>query len=199
MLTPEELSKLKPEFERIRSHLETALDESETKSADDASGHFIAALALMEELVERVAEEQGHSVTEALKRVTGAANSPTGAGVVGGISGAASSLAFTGLGGFGVVAGGSAVGLGGLAGAAVASGGAALAGAAALYLAYKGGSAAIETDLGQKVFANASEAGKVGAEQAAALGKRTRDGVAEGVRRIRNTRIRIETRDEPES
>ena len=199
MLTPEELDDLKPELELIRQHLDAALNPADTLSADDVSGHYVAALVLMEEVVDRVAEAQGPSVTEALKRVAGAANSAEGAGVVGGVAAAASSLAFTGVGGFGLAAGGTAVGVTGLAGAAVASGGAALAGAAALYLVYKGGSAAIETDLGQRVLGRASEAGRAGAEQAAALGKRTRDGVTEGVRRIRNTRIRIETKDDSES
>ena len=196
MLTPEQLDDLKPEFEKIHQHLTAAFEESEGTASDVASGHFIAALAIMEVLVERVSQEQGHSVTEALKRVADAANSAEGAGVAGGVAGAASALAFTGLGGFGVAAGGTAVGVAGLTGAAVASGGAALAGAAALYLTYKGGAAALETDLGQRVANVATEAGRIGAEQVVSAGKRTKEGLTQGINRIRTTRIRFESTDE---
>ena len=59
------------------------------------------------------ADEDGQGVKEALKQVGNRANSAEGAGVLGAVTGAAASLSFTGLGGFGVVGGGSAIGLGG--------------------------------------------------------------------------------------
>ena len=157
MLTSEEIKELKPAFETIHHRIGVALQSSEQDITDEACGHYIAALLLMEELVENIAQEEGHSIREALKRVADAANSPEGAGVAGGLGGAAAALSFTGLGGFGLAAGGTAVGVSGLAGATVASGGAALAGAAALYLAYKGGAAALESELGQSVVSRAKK------------------------------------------
>ena len=178
MLTPEDVKELKSKFEVIHHRIGVALDESEQEITEEACGHYIAALLLMEELVEEVTQEEGHSVKEALKRVAGAANSPEGVGVAGGLGGAAAALSFTGLGGFGVAAGGTAVGISGLAGATVASGGAALAGAAALYLAYKGGSAALETDLGQKAAGHVADVGSKAADQAKSIGKKATEGLA---------------------
>ena len=177
MLTPEKVEELKPKFEVIQHSLGVALEGSKQGITEEACGNYIAALLLMEDLVEEVAKEEGHSVKEALKRVADAANSPEGAGVAGGLGGAAAALSFTGLGGFGVAAGGSAVGISGLAGATVASGGAALAGAAALYLAYKGGSAALETELGQKAAGHVTDVGSKAADQAKSIGKKATDGL----------------------
>ena len=178
MLTPEDVKELKPKFEVIHHRLGVALEGSEQDLTEEACGHYIAALFLMEELVEEITQEEGHSVGEAMKRVVGAANSPEGAGVAGGLGGAAAALSFTGLGGFGIAAGGTAVGMSGLAGATVASGGAALAGAAALYLAYKGGSAALETDLGQKAAGHVADAGSKAAEQAKSVGSKAKEGLS---------------------
>ena len=166
MLTPEDIEKLKPKFEEIHRHLDIALIESDSDIPEDACGHYIAALALMEELVDEVTQKEGHGVKEALNRLVDAANSAEGAGVAGLGIAAASSLSFTGLGGFGLAAGGTAIGISGLAGATVATGGAGLAGAAALYLAYKGGAAALDTELGEKVVDQAAAAGKKTAGQA---------------------------------
>ena len=176
MLTPEEIKELKPKFEAIHHSLGVALEGSEQDITEEVCGHYITALLLMEELVEEITQKEGHSVKEAWKRVVGAANSPEGAGVAGGLGGAAAALSFTGLGGFGIGAGGTAVGMSGLAGATVASGGAALAGAAALYLAYKGGSAALETELGQKAAGHVADAGSKAAEQAKSIGNKATEG-----------------------
>ncbi len=176
MLNPEDVKELNPIFEAIHQRLGIALEGSEQEITEEACGHYIAALLLMEELVEQVTQEEGHSVKEALKRVVDAANSPEGAGVAGGLGGAAAALSFTGLGGFGIAAGGTAVGVSGLAGATVASGGAALAGAAALYLAYKGGAAALETELGQKAAGQVADAGNKAADQAKSAGNRAKEG-----------------------
>ena len=166
MLTPEDIEKLKPKFEEIHRHLDTALIRSDADIPEDACGHYITSLALMEELVDAVTKKEGYGTKEALKRVVDAANSAEGAGVAGLGIGAASSLSLTGLGGFGLAAGGTALGVSGLAGATVATGGAALAGAAALYLAYRGGAAILETELGQNVVDQVATAGKKSAEQA---------------------------------
>ncbi len=181
MLTPEDITELKPKFEKIQSHLNLALGKGEADISEDACGHYIVALSLMEELVDETKQKQGHSVGEALKRVVDSAKSPEGVGVAGGLSAAAASLSLTGLGGFGLAAGGTAVGISGLAGAAVATGGAGLAGAAALYLAYKGGAATLESGLGQKIVEEATSAGKNTTEKTRAAGKK----VAERLDKIR--------------
>ena len=181
MLTPEELEALKPRFEEIRELLEAAnAESSDTEMSDEARGFYLSSLALMESLVEDVSKMQGYSVKEAfLKRVGSAANSPEGAGVIGGVAAGASVPAFvTGLGGFGVAAGGSAFGVAGLAGATAATGGAALAGAAGAYLLYRAGAAALETELGQKAK---DQAGSFG-EDAIGRGRSTMQG---GVGRLR--------------
>jgi hypothetical protein len=194
MLTPEDIEKLKPKFEEIHRHLDTALIRSDADIPEDACGHYITSLALMEELVDAVTKKEGYGTKEALKRVVDAVNSAEGAGVAGLGIGAASSLSLTGLGGFGLAAGGTALGVSGLAGATVATGGAALAGAAALYLAYRGGAAILETELGQNVVDQAAAAGKKSAEQAKSIGKRA----AEGLNEMRNVRNRLESkRDAP--
>ena len=95
MLTPEDVKELKAKFEAIHHRIGVALDESEQEITEEACGHYIAALLLMEELVEEVTQEEGHSVKEALKRVAGAANSPEGVGAAGGLGGAAAALSFT--------------------------------------------------------------------------------------------------------
>ncbi|MCY3637595.1 MAG: hypothetical protein OXG80_00695, partial [Chloroflexi bacterium] len=168
----------------IHRHLNVALVKSGGDILDDAAGHYIASLALMEELVDEVTQKEGHSIKEALMRVVDP--SAEKAGLVGSVAAAIASLSFTGLGGFGIAAGGTAVGVAGLTGAAVATGGTALAGGAALYLAYKGGSMALETEIGQKVVEQATVTGKRSADQAIRMGKR-------GINRMRNLRRRSDT------
>ena len=206
MLTPEDIRELKPQLEEIYHHLDSALqfeeihrhlDSATTKSdsegiSDEACGYYIAALALMEDLVEVVNQKDGHGIKGALKWVVDSAKSPEGAGVAGGLGAGAWMLSFTNLGGFGLAAGGTAVGMSGLAGATVATGGASLAGAAALYLAYKGGAAALETEPAQKLVDQAAAAGKKTAAQATSVGKKA----AEGLNKMRNLRIRIESQED---
>ena len=163
MLTPEDLATLKPRFEEIRKLLEAANAESSgDELSDETRGCYLGALTLMESLVEDVSKKQGYSVKDAfLKRVGSAAKSPEGAGVIGGVAaGAAVPTFVTGLGGFGVAAGGSAFGVAGLAGATAATGGAALAGAAGAYLAYRAGAAMLDTELGQKAKDSAKSTGE---------------------------------------
>ena len=158
MLTPEDMEELRLRFEEIRRRLNSAyVDRGPDISVDAPSlsaasyGYRIASLPLMRKLVDEVALEEGHSVRDAFKRVADAVNSPEGAGVIGGVAAGATVPTFiTGLGGFGIVAGGTAFGVAGLAGAAAATGGVGLVGAAAAYLAYKGGATALETEVGQK-------------------------------------------------
>ena len=189
MLTPEDIKELKPQFEEIHRHLNVALIKSGEDIPDDAAGHYIASLALMEELADEVTQKEGHSIKEALMRVVDP--SAEKAGLVGSVTAAIASLSFTGLGGFGIAAGGTAVGVAGLTGAAVATGGTALAGGAALYLAYKGGSMALETEVGQKVVEQAVATSKKSAEQAKVVGRRA----TEGINRMRNLRISFESDD----
>lgn len=178
MLTPEELEALKPRFEEIRELLEAANAKGTTD--DEARDCYLGALALMEGLAEDVSKKQGYSVKDAfLKRVGNAANSPEGAGVIGGVAAGASVPAFvTGLGGFGVAAGGTAFGVAGLAGATAATGGAALAGAAGAYLLYRAGAAALESELGQKAK---DQAGSFG-EDAVGRARSTMQGRVDGLR-----------------
>ena len=184
MLAPEEIKELKPKFEEINNLLNLAAIKSGEDISEDACGHYIEVLRLMEELVDEIRQKEGHSVKEALKRVMDTANSAEGAGVAGGLGAAAASLSFTGLGGFGVAAGGTAVGLSGLAGATVATGGAGLAGAAALYLAYKAGATALESELGQKVVDQATSASKRTTQRARSVGSKA----AEHLSKMRNVR-----------
>ncbi len=176
----------KPHFEQIHRHLNIALIKSGADIPDAAAGRYVASLLLMEELVDEFTQKEGRSVKEAFMRVVDP--SAEKAGLVGGLGAAAASLSFTGLGGFGIAAGGTAVGVAGLTGAAVATGGTALAGGAALYLAYKGGSMALETEVGQKVAEQAADTGRKSVEQAKVVGKRTKEGIS----RIRNMRIRFD-------
>ena len=139
MLTPEDFEKLNPKFEEIRWLLSAArIAGKRYGKLEEAYGYYIMALGHMENLVDEVAKNQGHKVMDALKRAGNVANSPEGAGAIGAVAaGASVPTLVTGLGGFGIAAGGTAFGVAGLAGAAVATGGAALAGAAAAYLVYK--------------------------------------------------------------
>ncbi len=188
MLTPEDIKELKPQFEEIHRNLNVALIKSGEDVPDDAAGHYIVSLALMEELVDEVTEKEGQSIGEALRHaLTPLRPSAEKAGLLGGISGGALAAVFTSGGGFGIAAGGTAIGVAGLTGAAVATGGTALAGGAALYLAYKGGSMALETQAGQKVVEQATVAGQKSAEQAKVLGKKAADGIG----KMRNVRIRF--------
>ncbi|MCY4577421.1 MAG: hypothetical protein OXD31_00090 [Chloroflexi bacterium] len=194
MLTPDDLKELKPKFEEIHRQLNVALIKSGADIPEDAAGHYIASLVLMEELVDEVAEGEGHSVKESLIR----AIKPTAekAGLAGGLTAGTVAALFTGGGGFGVVAGGSmlgatGVGLAGLGGATVATGGTALAGGAALYLVYKGGSMALETEIGQKVVEQAATTGQKSAKQAKVFGKKAADGIG----RMRNLRITFENEE----
>ena len=183
MLEPKDFQELTPKFEAIRQLLSDAGTVSDSDGmSDEACGYYILALGQMENIVREVEKKQGHSMIDALKR---AANTPEGAGVIGGVAAGASVPAFvTGLGGFGVVAGGTGFGVAGLAGAAAATGGAALAGAAGAYLAYKGGSMALETELGQKAKAHAVATGKETVKQARAVGR----GMRKGLGRVRGPR-----------
>ena len=163
MLTPEDFRELRPKFEEIRRLLNAAYlsaSESEEHVPDAACGYYTLALARMEELTEEVDKEEGHSVKDALKRMADAVKPEERAGGLGALGGAALAASKTGLGGWGVVAGGGAFGIPGLGGAAVATGGAALAGAAGFYLAYKGVAKGLETDLGQSVAERSKAVGR---------------------------------------
>ena len=172
MLTPEDFEELKPKFEDIRQLLNAGHTiSSDHGMSDEACGYYTLALGHMETLVEEVEKKQGHSVMDALKRVGNVANSPEGAGVVGAVvAGTSVPTLVTGLGGFGIAAGGTAFGVAGLAGAAAATGGVALAGAAAAYLVYKGGSATLKTELGQRAKDQVVTTGKEAMEQAKSAG-----------------------------
>lgn len=178
MLTPEDFQELKPEFEEVRRLLNAAyITGRRCGMSDEVCGYYTIALGHMETLVEEVEKKQGHSVMDVLKRLGDAAKSPEGAGVVGGVVAGASVPTFvTGLGGFGIAAGGTAFGVAGLAGAAAATGGVALAGAAGAYLVYKGGAATLETELGQKAKDQVVSAGKETLEQAKSVGRGVRGG-----------------------
>ena len=194
MLTPEDFEELKPGFEEIRRLLNSAyITSSNHGMSDEACGYYMLALGHMENLVEEVEKKQGHSVKDALKRVGNVANSPEGAGVIGGVVAGASVPAFvTGLGGFGIAAGGTAFGVAGLAGAAAATGGVALAGAAGAYLLYKGGAATLETELGQVAKDQVVSRGKETFEQAKSVGR----GVRGGFGRVRNKFSKVPENDE---
>ena len=184
MLTPEDFEELQPKFEEIRQLLNTGyIVSSHDGMSDEACDYYTLALCHMETLVEEVEKKQGHSVIDALKRVGNVANSPEGTGVVGGVVAGASVPTFvTGLGGFGIAAGGTAFGVAGLAGAAAATGGVALAGAAGAYLVYKGGAATLKTELGQRTKDQVVTTGKEALEQA----KSVRRGVRDGFGRVRD-------------
>ena len=115
----------------------------------------------MEIRVAEVHEKQGgHSIQDILDRAKKVGGDKAAAGT-GALAGAIAALKVTGLGGFGVVAGGSgAWGLAGATWAAVASGGATLAGGAALYLVYRGGARALRTDAGEAFKKRVGDAGK---------------------------------------
>ena len=173
MLTAEDFEELKPTFEEIRRLLSAArIAVQRYGKLEEAYGYYIVALAHMENLVDEVEKKQGHKVRDVLKRVGNVANSPEGAGTIGAVAAGASVPTFvTGLGGFGIAAGGTAFGVAGLAGAAMATGGAALAGAAAAYLVYKGGAATLETELGQKAKDRVVTTGRESLEQAKDVGR----------------------------
>ena len=141
MLTPEDLEHLKPEFEEIVWHLRVVLDPelNDGLSEDEVAGYGTRGIALMEDLVEKVRERQGG---RSIRDILGNVRPEERAGIIGAMAGVIASLSATGLGGFGVAAGGTAAGVAGLAGATVASGGVALGAGAAFYLAYKTGASA---------------------------------------------------------
>ena len=196
MLTPEDFEELKPRFEEIRQLLNSAYAASEPDITDEACDYYTTALALMEKLVEDVTQEEGHGVIDALKKVADAANSPEGAGVIGGVAAGAAVPAFvTGLGGIGIAAGGTAFGVAGLAGAAAATGGVGLAGAAGAYLLYRGGAAAVESELGQKAAGHVADAGSKAAEQAKSVGDRAKEGLS----RFRGRFSGSEPKDSPDA
>ncbi len=163
MLEPEDFRELRPGFEEIRRLLNAAY-MSGSASAEDVSdaacGHYTLALARMEELIEEVTKEEGHGIRDVLRRMNDAVKPAERAGGLGALGGAALAASKTGLGGWGVVAGGGAFGIPGLGGAAVATGGVALAGAAGFYLAYKGVAVALETDLGRNVADRSKAVGR---------------------------------------
>ena len=144
-LGPEDFETLQPKFGAMEYYLAAAKEPSE-ESSDD----YIVAIMLMEEVVDEVQKIQGKSLREAIKDRIEVLAPEEKAAVLGGLgAGALSLLSITGLGGFGIAAGGTAFGVAGVAGAAVATGGVGLAGAAGLYVLYKGGSAALNTETGQ--------------------------------------------------
>ena len=111
MLTPEDMEGFKPEFEQIVWHLLVVLapDMNRDLPEDEVMGHGIEALRRMENLVGEVHEKQGgQRIQEILKGAAEKVKSAEGAGVVGGLASAIASLSATGLGGFGVAAGGTA-------------------------------------------------------------------------------------------
>ena len=162
------------DFQSIHSHLNIAVLRSWGASVpNDACNHFAIALSLMKNLTHtveyrvwegikasasRLIEEDydksswWENTWERAKERTRQYANPSAekAGVLGMASGGTLAAIFTGGGGFGIAAGGTAVGVAGLAGATVATGGAGLAGAAALYLLYKGGEAALNTEQGRR-------------------------------------------------
>ena len=183
-LSSDDIKELRTRFEAIHWFLNIASIKSGTDMSEDAAGDYIMSLALMEGLTDEVIQKQAESFKETLNRaVKPSANK---AGVLGGTSAAIASLSFTGLGGFGVAAGGTAIGLAGLGGATVATGGTFLAGGAALYLLYKGGSLAYETETGQKAVEQVATTGKKSADQAKRMGKK-------GIIRMRNLRKKFES------
>ena len=196
MLTPEDFEELKPTFEEIRRLLSAArIAGQRYGKLEEAYGYYIVALGHMENLVDEVEKKQGHKVMDVLKRVGNVANSPEGAGTIGAVAaGASVPTLVTGLGGFGIAAGGTAFGVAGLAGAAMATGGAALAGAAAAYLVYKGGAATLETELGQKAKDRVVTTGRESLEQAKYVGR----GVRQSLGNVRDRFSRSTENDLPE-
>lgn len=179
MLTPKDFEELEPKFEEIRCLLSAARVAGKRYGRfEEAYGYYVVALGHMENLVDAVEKKQGHKVIDALKRAGNVANSPEGAGAIGAVAaGASVPTLVTGLGGFGIAAGGTAFGVAGLAGAAVATGGAALAGAAAAYLLYKGGAATLETELGLKAKNRVVTTGRESLQQAKYVGRGVRQGL----------------------
>ena len=196
MLTPEDFEELKPTFEEIRRLLSAArIAGQRYGKLEEAYGYYIVALGYMENLVDEVEKKQGHKVMDVLKRVGNVANSPEGAGTIGAVAaGASVPTLVTGLGGFGIAAGGTAFGVAGLAGAAMATGGAALAGAAAAYLVYKGGAATLETELGQKAKDRVVTTGRESLEQAKYVGR----GVRQSLGNVRDRFSKSTENDLPE-
>ena len=196
MLTPEDFEELKPTFEEIRRLLSAArIAGQRYGKLEEAYGYYIVALGHMENLVDEVEKKQGHKVIDVLKRVGNVANSPEGAGTIGAVAaGASVPTLVTGLGGFGIAAGGTAFGVAGLAGAAMATGGAALAGAAAAYLVYKGGAATLETELGQKAKDRVVTTGRESLEQAKYVGR----GVRQSLGKVRDRFSKSTENDLPE-
>ena len=196
MLTPEDFEELKPTFEEIRRLLSAArIAGQRYGKLEEAYGYYIVALGHMENLVDEVEKKQGHKVMDVLKRVGNVANSPEGAGTIGAVAaGASVPTLVTGLGGFGIAAGGTAFGVAGLAGAAMATGGAALAGAAAAYLVYKGGAATLETELGQKAKNRVVTTSRESLEQAKYVGR----GVRQSLGKVRDRFSKSTENDLPE-
>lgn len=160
-LVPEDFESLQPKFDGIVSYL-TAARETPEESTDD----YIAAILLMEEVVDEVKDVQGESLHHTFRERVDALAPAEKAAMFGGLgAGALSVLSVTGLGGFGIAAGGTAFGVAGVAGAAVATGGAGLVGAAGLYLLYRGGEAAAKTDVGQRAVGQARQISKRAADR----------------------------------
>ena len=185
MLTPEDIHEFKADFEAIQFHLAAYLDDGLNKglSEDEKAGYALEAMRLMESLLAKVHEKQGgHTIQAVLSRAAEIAKGEGGkvAAGAGALAGAIASLSTTGLGGFGVVAGGTGMGIAGATGAAVASGGVALAGGAALYLVYRGGSAALSTDAGKSAKDRTRRVGKSVKDRTgrflSGLGDRIQDG-----------------------
>ena len=192
-LSAEDIKELKPRFERIHWFLNIASIKRGADMTEDAAGDYIMSIVLTEGLADEVIQKQLESDKGTFSR----AFTPSAgkAGAAGGATAAIASLSFTGLGGFGIAAGGTAVGVAGLTGATIATGGTALAGGAALYLAYKGVSMAYETETGQKVAEQVATTGQNAVEQATTTGKKSVDQARtlgkRGINRMRNLRKRF--------
>lgn len=155
----EDFQEIKPDFEEIHWILSIAMLKCwGTDISEDSRVYFANALLLMKNLTHKVEykvwddikasasrliEENSDKSSlweSTLERARGFANrSAEKAGLLGMASGGTLAAIFTGGGGFGIAAGGTAVGVAGLAGAA------------ALYLLYKGGEAALNTEQGRRI------------------------------------------------
>ena len=149
-------------MEKIRRLLNAAYIISEGKDPipDEAWVYYAVALTLMQDLIEEIAQEEGQSVMDRVRRGIDTMKPEERAGALGALGGAGLALFKTGGLGFGIATGGGAFGVAGVAGGVVASGGVGLAGAAALYLAYKGLDAGRKTELGENLKDRAAGFGR---------------------------------------
>ena len=78
MLTLEDLKELKPQFETIHRHLNVALIKSGADIPDDAVENYATSLNLMQELIDEVAQKEGHSVKDAFMSFVDPSSEKTG-------------------------------------------------------------------------------------------------------------------------